>query len=174
MTLGLAQGTVELREYNPEWQVLFEVEKQRLLGEFGDRIIAIEHIGSTSIPGLAAKPIIDMNVAVASLDDIGVFVETLPQMGYEYIPERRFQDRQFFPKGPHEQRTHHLNLVEMMSETGWEYPLLFRNYLRANTAARDEYAQLKQGLADRYADNRASYTEAKSDFIRRILQKARR
>lgn len=138
-TIGLQQGMVELFPYNSQWPDLFEEEKERLIARFGKKIIAIEHIGSTSIPGMLAKPIIDMNVAVASLDDTGMFIQELPRMGYEYMLNRRFHDRYFFPKGPREQRTHHLNLVEISSETGWEYPLRFRDYLRRHADAHKEY-----------------------------------
>lgn len=173
MTLGLQRGTVRLEEYNPEWADLFEQEKKLLLETFGDRIIAVEHIGSTAIPGIPAKPIIDINVAIPSLDDIDDFITELEKLGYEYIPERRFSDRQFFPKGPSEKRTHHLNLVEITSETGWKNQLLFRDYLRTHSDIRDEYATLKRELAEKYAENRDEYTERKSDFVMRIIEKVR-
>lgn len=167
--IGLPRGTVILQEYNPEWPVLFTQEKELLRNAFGKRILAIEHIGSTAIPGMPAKPIIDINVAIESLDDIDDFIEQLPKLGYEYMPNRRFADRQFFPKGPPKCRTHHLNLVEIDSPTAWRNQLLFRNYLRDNADARNEYAQLKRELADSYADNREAYTESKSDFIQQII-----
>lgn len=129
MSIGLKRGTVELVEHNPDWSILFEQEKQLLLETFGDRILAVEHIGSTAIPGIIAKPIIDINVAAESLDDIDDFIIKLQELGYEYIHERRYADRQFFPKGPSERRTHHLNLVELDSQTAWVNQLLFRDYL---------------------------------------------
>lgn len=171
--LGLTRGQVKLVPYDPEWKGLFEEEKELLLKHFGDKIIAIEHIGSTAIPGMSAKPIIDMNVAVSSLDDIDVFIQELPKLGYEYIPERRFTDRQFFPKGPAENRTHHLNLVEITSETGWRNQLLFRDYLINHPEAREAYQQLKQDLAEKYADNRDKYTERKGAFVMAIIEKVK-
>ncbi len=171
--LGLHQGTVKLVPHNPEWAGLFEEEKQLLFKTFGEKIIAIEHIGSTAIPDLPAKPIIDMNVAVSSLDDIDVFIKKLPELGYEYISERRFSDRQFFPKGSRENRTHHLNLVEITSETGWKSQLLFRDYMIKHPETRKEYADLKTKLAEKYADNRDEYTERKSGFILGIIEKAK-
>lgn len=169
--LGLKRGTVKLSSYNPNWPKLFEEEKKLLTDTFGDRIIAIEHIGSTAIPGVPAKPIIDINVAVASLNDIGVFIKELPKLGYEYIPERKFADRQFFPKGPAKARTHHLNLVEITSDTGWKNQLLFRDYLRNNKKAREDYVSLKKDLAQKYKNNRDEYTERKSSFIMTIIKK---
>ena len=171
--LGLQRGTVRLEEYNSEWSNFFEREKELLLKIFGNRIIAIEHIGRTAIPGLLAKPIIDINVAISSLDDIDDFIKKLQEIGYEYIPERRFSDRQFFPKGPSEKRTHHLNLVEIASETGWKNQLLFRDYLRKHVEVKNEYAKLKKELAEKYADNRDEYTERKSKFVIEIINRAR-
>ncbi len=174
MTLGLKRGTVKLLSYSKSWKLEFEKEKKRLLETFGARIVAIEHIGSTSIPGAWAKPIIDINVAISSLNDAPSFVKRLQEMGYEYMPERWFADRCFFPKGPESQRTHHLNLGEMSSDTAWVCPLLFRDYLTANPKELEAYCLLKKNLAAKYKNSRAEYTEAKSDFVRATLQKAKR
>lgn len=174
MNIGLKRGTVELVEYNPKWSSLFEQEKKLLLDTFGERILAVAHIGSTAIPDLPAKPIIDMNVAVKSLDDIDDFISKLQELGYEYISERRYADRQFFPKGPSEFRTHHLNLVELDSQTAWVNQLLFRDYLRSHKKDRDAYADLKRKLADKFADNREEYTERKSKFVLEIIDKAQK
>ncbi|HEY4483257.1 MAG TPA: GrpB family protein [Candidatus Paceibacterota bacterium] len=171
--LGLQRGTVRLEEYNPEWRNLFEQEKELLLKTFGSRIIAIEHIGSTAIPGLESKPIIDISVAVESLDDIDDFITKLQELGYEYMPERRFSDRQFFPKGPAEKRTHHVSLVEITSETGWNNHILFRDYLREHADVRNEYAKLKRELAEKYADNRGEYTERKKKFVMEVINHAK-
>jgi GrpB-like predicted nucleotidyltransferase (UPF0157 family) len=171
-SLGVPRGTVILKDYDPEWRDLFEQEKELLEKTFGTRILAIEHIGSTAIPGIPAKPIIDINVAVSSLDDIDDFIVGLQKLGYEYIPERRFPDRQFFPKGPAELRTHHLNLVELDSETGWRNELLFRDYLRSHEDARSKYADVKRKLAALYANDRDEYTEQKGEFIMGIIKEA--
>jgi GrpB-like predicted nucleotidyltransferase (UPF0157 family) len=171
--IGLKRGEVKLSEYNPRWAELFEEEKKVLLETFGNRILALEHIGSTAIPGIPAKPIIDILAAIESLDDVDDFVQILPTLGYEYIPERRFADRQFFPKGPESARTHHLSLVEKDSETGWLNHLRFRDYLRSHDAEREEYAALKRRLASEFADNRGEYTERKSEFVLRIIEKAK-
>lgn len=171
--IGLKRGTVRLVKYNPKWIDLFRKEKDILLSQFSSKIMAIEHIGSTAIPGLPAKPIIDINVAVESLDNIDMFVSRLPALGYEYIPERRFSDRQFFPKGSPENRTHHLNIVEITSETGWENPLLFRDFLRKHDDIRKKYADLKVELATNYYNNREEYTKRKGDFVMKIINKAK-
>ena len=173
MAIGLKRGTVELFPYDEAWKLYFEKEKKLLLKTFGDRIVSIEHIGSTSIPGALAKPIIDINVAIRSLEDAPSFIKQLQELGYEYMPERWFNDRYFFPKGSTEQSTHHLNLVEKSSDTAWVYPLLFRNYLIENPQEIAEYSILKRNLALKYKNDRAAYTEAKGDFVRSILEKAR-
>ncbi|HET6747061.1 MAG TPA: GrpB family protein [Candidatus Saccharimonadales bacterium] len=173
MSIGLERGTVRLQAYDPNWAIEFERERQRLLDVFGDRLIAIEHIGSTSVPGLPAKPIIDMIAAIRSFDELENFVEPLQELGYEYSPERMFTDRKFFPKGPHSSRTHHLNFVLNDDANQWASPLLFRDYLRNHQEARNEYARLKFLLAGKYSNDREMYTKSKSDFIQRALSVAR-
>lgn len=171
-SIGLKRGTVKVVDYDPNWSKEFKAEKQRLLATFGDKILAIEHIGSTSIPGLAAKPIIDMIVAVKSFDDLPEFADRLQQLGYEYMPERMFSDRKFFPRGSREKRTHHLNLVLQDDPEQWTKPIAFRDYLRIHEAERNEYAKLKTTLAKQYADDRAVYTKLKDDFLQSIFDKA--
>lgn len=171
--IGLERGTVKVSPYSPNWVKEFEAEKKRLIDMFGSRIIAVEHIGSTSIPGMPSKPIIDILVAVKSLDDAQAFIMPLQEMGYEYMPNRWFKDRYFFPKGPDSKRTHHLNLVEMSSETAWTNHLLFRDYLISHPKEKEKYIKLKQELASKYANDREKYTEAKSDFVRNIIDQAK-
>lgn len=172
MGVGLRRGTVQLRPYDSNWPMEFEKEKQRLLDVFGDNIIAVEHTGSTAVPGLPAKPLIDMIAAIYSFNELEDFIEPLKRLSYEYMPERMYADRKFFPKGSRSNRTHHLNLVLKDNPKQWSSLLLFRNYLREHEAARDEYAQLKTSLAAKYSDNREAYTKSKNDFIQRILQVA--
>jgi GrpB-like predicted nucleotidyltransferase (UPF0157 family) len=171
--LGLKRGTVKLSQHHDEWARLFEKEKQLLLKTFGDHIITIEHVGSTAIPGVPAKPLIDINIAISSLDDAAIeeFVETLQKLDYSYM--HKFPNRRFFTKGPEKNRTHHLNLVKAGSEVGWNDHLLFRDYLRRNKTTRDEYAALKTKLAQKFADDRASYTKEKERFIQKIIKQAK-
>ena len=169
--IGLRRGTVNVVAYQPAWVTAYDKEKQRLQDALGGYISAIEHAGSTAVPGLAAKPIIDM---IAAVDDLSVYKEVirpLTALGYEYMPERVFAGRVFFPKGPRENRTHHLSLVVKNSE-GWTQPLLFRDYLRKNNAALNRYQTLKAKLATQYPDDRASYTKAKEQLIQEILNEA--
>lgn len=170
MTLGLPRTTVTIAPYDPLWPDYFAKEKQLLLATLGDKLIAVEHIGSTAVPGLAAKPIIDMVAAIASFNELAFFIEHLQKLGYEYMPDRMFASRKFFPKGPRTHRTHHINLVIKDDPEQWEAAILFRDYLKQNNTARDQYAQLKQALAKAHPNNRAAYTAAKNDFIQQCLR----
>jgi GrpB-like predicted nucleotidyltransferase (UPF0157 family) len=172
--LGLKRGTVKLSKYNSKWPRLFEREKRLLQKTLGDKIIAIEHIGSTAILGITAKPLIDINIAVASLNDntIKKFIAPLQSLGYTYM--HKFPGRRFFAKGPESKRTHHLNLVKANSQTSWHDHLLFRDYLRAHRSARDKYATLKIQLAKQFPADRASYTQGKEKFIKSIINQAQK
>ena len=169
--LGLKRGTVKLASKHDKWKQLFEEEKKILLETFGHLIIDIEHVGSTAIPGVPAKPLIDMNIAISSLNDeyIKKFVAPLKKIGYHYM--HKFPERRFFAKGPETKRTHHLNLVELNSNQ-WRNSIIFRNYMRRNKPARDEYAALKKKLAKQFPEDRTSYTKEKEKFIEKIIKQA--
>lgn len=173
MSLGLKRGTVEIVGYDPLWPQMFEKEKAALLAVLGKEVLAIEHIGSTSVPGLASKPIIDMVVAVKSFDQLDYFIDHLQKLGYEYMPDRMFKERKFFPKGSQDNRTHHLNLVIKNDPEQWDNMMLFRDYLRKNDAVRDQYSKLKQELADNHPNDRYNYTEGKNSFIQQVLLHAK-
>lgn len=169
--IGLKRGTVSIVAYQPAWAEAFEKEKQQLRDAVGDNVTDIEHIGSTSIPGLAAKPIIDIIAAVDSLSVYEQLIEPLTALGYEFMPERVFSDRVFFPKGPRENRTHHLSLAIKDSDQ-WQKTIAFRDYLRNNATARNKYQALKTELATKYPNDRASYTKAKEQLIEQLLSEA--
>lgn len=171
--VGLMRGTVRLLPYDDAWSRLFENEKKRLLTSLGNIIIEVEHTGSTSIPGLAAKPLIDMMASMKALSDYREVIRPLGELGYEFMPERVFVDRVFFPKGPREDRTFYLSLVEQGSKQ-WVETLLFRDYLRAHAAKRDEYQHLKESLAQRFPNDRELYTKGKEEFINSVLEIAAR
>jgi len=176
MKLGLKRGTVKLSEsqYN-QWRKEFKKEKAILLDKIGDNVSEIHHIGSTSIPGIMAKPIIDIMAVVDKLDDYKRLIKPLEEIGYHFMPDRVFEirDRVFFPKGPESNRTHHLSLVTKGSEQ-YKNNLAFRDYMRTHKKARDEYQKLKQELAEKYTDDRESYTSSKEMFIEDILREVRK
>lgn len=171
ISTGLKRGTVELQNYDPSWAQAFTDEKACLHKAFGGKLLAIEHVGSTAVPGLAAKPIIDMIAAVESFDQLDYFIEHLQKIGYEYMPSRMFATRKFFPKGSHDNRTHHLNLVIKDDPEQWKSILLFRDRLRQDNLLCDKYMALKLQLADQFPNDRASYTKAKNTFISAALHK---
>jgi GrpB-like predicted nucleotidyltransferase (UPF0157 family) len=168
MKLGLKRGTVALEQYDPEWIRAFESEKVALEKLLGDNIFDIEHIGSTSIPGLTAKPIIDMLIGMKSMTDLPKLESILERAGYEYRPNGSDEFQALFVSGPEELRTHYLHFTEVGSST-WRDDLAFRDYLRTHPEARIEYENLKKGLAAKYKDDRVNYTASKEEFIKGIL-----
>lgn len=167
--LGLPKGTVKLEPHSEQWHQLFAEEEARLRKVIGDYVIAIEHIGSTSICGISAKPIIDMAVSVEKIADGERCVKPLEDVGYEYRGEHGIAGRRYFVKG--EPRTHHLHMVESGSDF-WRSHLLFRDYLRLSPKAAEEYEKLKKQLAQKYVENREAYQKGKTVFIENILNDA--
>ncbi|MFA5138841.1 MAG: GrpB family protein [Elusimicrobiota bacterium] len=162
---------VDVQEYDPAWPSRFDEERAGLLRLGNDRIAGVEHIGSTAIPGLAAKPIIDVMVGVPELLIDARLLSDLAGFGYEYFGEYGIPGRHFFRKG--DPRTHHLHWVRSGGDF-WEEHLLFRDYLRRHLDEARRYEELKRGLALRYAEDRDSYTASKTGFIQEVLARARR
>jgi GrpB-like predicted nucleotidyltransferase (UPF0157 family) len=165
---------VILLPYNPEWPRMFERERARLEPLIREYIFSFEHVGSTSVPDLAAKPVIDILIGVKTLADDKYFVPLMVSAGYVYIqvyeeqlPERRYLKKQV--KGRH---THHLHMAETTSAFYRDH-LLFRDYLRTHPETAKEYETLKRQLAIKFKHDREAYTDSKADFIQGVLQKAR-
>lgn len=158
---------VEIVPYNPEWPSQFEAEKRRIEGALGDLAIEIHHMGSTAIPGLDAKPIIDIMIVVRKLDDAAQCIAPLKELGYTFVDHPENVDRRFFRKG-HHPRTHHAHIVEQDSQALKEH-LAFRDALRNDPQLRDQYAALKYELANRHKHDRAMYTESKTEFVHGII-----
>ncbi|WP_135854584.1 GrpB family protein [Halorussus salinus] len=169
--VGLERGTVELSPYCPEWKRRYEAEVERLRSVASDRLLDFEHVGSTAVEGLAAKPVIDLLAVVGSLDEAADLVTTLEAHGYEYRPEDGVADRLFFAKGPRTNRTHYLSLCERDSEC-YREAIAFRDHLRANAEVAAEYEARKRELADAHPDDRDAYTAAKTEFVERVLADA--
>ena len=130
----------------------------------------IEHVGSTAVPGLAAKPVIDIMAGVQSLEECRPAIATLEAIGYCYFPHRPEQQH-WFCKPSAAFRTHHLHLVPFGSRS-WTERLAFRDYLRRDHLTARQYAELKKQLATQYEFDREAYTEAKGPFIQSILKLA--
>lgn len=170
--LGLANDVVELRPHDDRWPSLFAAEAKRLRAALGETILAVEHIGSTAIPEMPAKPLLDMMAAVAEGVALDRLAEGLAALGYEDCGPAGVPERTLFAKGPPEQRTHHLSLVPSGADY-WHDQILFRDFLRANGDAAAAYAALKQDLLQRYRTARPDYTDGKSDFVTEVLARAR-
>lgn len=164
-------GEVRLEPYNPLWKEKFVIEKENLLKMMGGIVITIEHIGSTSIEGLSAKPIIDIAVAVNRLTDFEKVKQEFLNNSEYSIKEDSPSDEILVRKGPEESRTHFIHIMELESSR-YKNTILFRDYLIAHSKERLEYEELKTELAGKYSDNRVMYTSLKNDFITDILNKA--
>jgi GrpB-like predicted nucleotidyltransferase (UPF0157 family) len=149
-------------EYDPRWPRMLEQEKARVAAALGPVVIDVEHFGSTAVPGLAAKPVIDLMVGVDQLGEHEAYGDLLTPLGYEWEAVDD-ADRWFFRRG--NPRTHHVHVVEASGWHHWRY-IAFRERLRADSRTAREYERLKRGLADKFSDHRVAYTESKSHFIR--------
>ncbi len=165
---------VVLAAYDPSWPEVYAGEAQAIRQALGDVLVGIEHVGSTAIPGLAAKPVIDIVVSVTSLAAGAARVPALEALGYDCRGENGIPGRLFFRKGLVEfRRTHHLHLVEAGHEQ-WTSMLLFRDYLRSHPGDARRYEELKRALATKFRDNRSAYTNGKAEFVQAVLHKAAR
>jgi len=163
---GLEPGTVTLSEPDPEWRALFERERDRIKTAVGPVALDIQHIGSTSIPGIAAKPIVDIAVAIVSFEAFDVHVPVIEKLGYIYRGEHGIPRRHYFVLG--EPRVVHLHFLEISGEQ-WRDHLVFRETMRARPDLREAYMNLKRDLVKRFADDRDGYTAGKREFIRGII-----
>jgi GrpB-like predicted nucleotidyltransferase (UPF0157 family) len=171
---SVVPAPVVIVEYDPRWPTLYEEERGRIMQAVAGLVIAVEHIGSTAVPKLGGKPIIDILAGVRCLEDAERCVEPLEGVGYEYVPEYNdiIPERRYFHKGPPEGRTHHLHMAEHTSDF-WRKHLLFRDWLRLHPQDAQYYFRLKQELAGRFGRDREGYTEAKTAFIESIVARAR-
>jgi len=172
LILGVPRSEVRLASHDPRWLDCYTAAANDLKECLGNRLIAIEHVGSTAVPGLDAKPIIDIMVGVASLDLAPDLMANLEQLGYEHQPADTVAGRVFFSKGPESGRTHHLSVCQVGSDF-WLRQTAFRDALRADSLLRQQYAALKQQLAQRYPRDRIAYTSAKGPFIHTVMAQAR-
>jgi GrpB-like predicted nucleotidyltransferase (UPF0157 family) len=165
----MSYPAVVIVAYDPQWPARFEEERRRITAALGARAVAVEHVGSTAVPGLAAKPIIDIMVGVRDL--AGAFADcsaALQSIGYLYVPWPRRPDRHFFQRGPWGARTHHLHLTEFGGAM-WERYLLFRDHLRAHPDVARQYLELKRQVAARPNIDRPAYNAAKRPLIDGVI-----
>jgi GrpB-like predicted nucleotidyltransferase (UPF0157 family) len=169
--LGLPSGAVIVVPYNPTWPLVFGVERTRIERVLSatDLSLAIEHIGSTSVPGLAAKPVLDIMGGCREEDEMPAMIDALIDAGYIHRGPQGIPDREFFRLG--NPRRIHLHLTVVGSQF-WKSQLTFRDYLRSHEDGRNEYARLKCELAANFPRDRAAYIEAKGAWIQSVLATA--
>ena len=166
---------IELVDYDPRWPNLFDEEAKRLRANLDPSlIVGLEHFGSTAVPALSAKPIIDILIAVPSLTQAQAsFVEPLRNLDYVYWAENPKKDRMFFVKGMPpfgSRRSHHVHVTEPDGEM-WQR-LALRDYLRAHPEEARTYQRLKRRLAAEHQSDREAYTAAKSAYVESVMRKA--
>ena len=167
--LGLNRGEVSLKPYRDEWKYLFNLEKENIEEAIGDYVQDIQHVGSTSIQGMWAKPKLDIAIAVNDFDEARICIAPLVGLGYEFRGENGIPRRHYFGKG--EPRTHQIHMFEKTS-TDWKEMIRFRDCLRSNRSLAGEYSRLKRDLANRFPKNRQSYQAGKAGFIEAVIKKA--
>lgn len=168
---------IDIVPYDPKWKTMFQQEAEFLKKKFPTIIKKVEHIGSTVIPNLSAKPIIDMLIEVTSFKEVKKnIVPALISLGYDYFwrPEidKPPMYAWFIKRNSDKKRTHHLHMIKTNSKL-WER-LLFRNYLREFKSVAKNYEKIKKDLAKKHPNDREKYTKAKSDFIQLITHKAKK
>jgi GrpB-like predicted nucleotidyltransferase (UPF0157 family) len=162
---------VRIESYDPSWPARFDAESVLLKQAIGAYVTGgIHHVGSTSVPGLAAKPVIDILVGVEDLPSSRATIEKLVPLGYQYAPYRA-DEMYWFCKPDATHRTHHLHLVPTGSRR-YRAELAFRDALRGRPDLADEYEKLKRSLAREFERDREGYTQAKAAFIERVLREA--
>jgi GrpB-like predicted nucleotidyltransferase (UPF0157 family) len=168
MILGLESGVVRLVPYHAAWPRAFMTESRRLRRQLQDAglPVTLEHMGSTAVPGLIAKPVLDILAGYPRGADPAPYVRAFVDAGYVHRGEQEIPGREFFRRG--DPRAYHVHLVAIGSPF-WLDHLAFRDRLRADVALRDAYAALKWELAGRFPNDRASYIEGKTDFVRSVL-----
>jgi GrpB-like predicted nucleotidyltransferase (UPF0157 family) len=167
--------SLEIVPYDPGWPDQFEAEARRIGKALGARALRIDHVGSTAVPGLAAKPVIDIQLSVPTLEPMDTYRRPLEQLGYTHFPHPDDAVYPFFhlPAGwPH---THHIHVCSTGSEEERRH-LAFRDYLRDHAELAREYERIKGRLVTRFSaetfESRIAYTEAKSGFIEPVIQRA--
>lgn len=156
--------------YDPQWPILFEQEKERIIAALGSYLLMIDHIGSTAVPGLAAKPVIDIGLGVRSLPEATLLIPSIERLGYVYEPtlEQLLPERRFFWKGIPTVHTYHLHLAEVNNPV-LVRPLQFRDHLRKHPDAAAEYGALKRELAKSCGQDMEAYVAGKTGFVENVM-----
>jgi GrpB-like predicted nucleotidyltransferase (UPF0157 family) len=166
--LGLPKGEVFLVPWTNEWENEFLAEKEKIEAILGSKIMAVHHIGSTAVKQLDAKPIIDIAIELKDFSDGEDCIAPLGELDYRYVGTHILPERYYFSKG--EPRTYQIHMYESGSKYLLEQ-LNFRDYLRNNDEARDQYGELKRKLAKANKSDKHQYAADKTEFVRSVLNK---
>ena len=158
---------MKIVSYDKNWPKIFQAEKELISSIISDNFIDIQHIGSTSIPQMSAKPIIDIAVLIPTLENATIFIPLLKKIGYQFFKERSSVERLFFIKG--NPAKYHLSLAQSEKFSYWKRQIMFRDYLKSHSDSAKEYEKLKKQLIQQHSDGRQKYSDAKSEFINKIL-----
>jgi GrpB-like predicted nucleotidyltransferase (UPF0157 family) len=169
---GTDDDRIELVEYNPQWPAVFQAESERIRAACGPALAAVEHIGSTALPGVAAKPVLDLMLGVERLEDADELVAPMRGLGYEYAGRYEAFGRFSFVLREHGRRVSHAHGF-VVNGRHWRRHLFFRDHLRTHPAAAARYEALKRKLAARHEDDREAYSDGKAPFLRSIEALAR-
>jgi GrpB-like predicted nucleotidyltransferase (UPF0157 family) len=167
------RGQIVVVPYDPEWPRYFEDERKLILGCIGHLIRSIEHIGSTSVPNLLAKPIVDIIVGVDNLEAADKCVGLLHSIGYDDVTPEKDQDWFYCLGKGHHSPGFHLHIVREGSAHHLKH-IIFRNWLRSHPEDVEDYKELKLDLSGRFRNDRVNYTDSKSDFINAVVKKAKK
>ncbi|MGB2782423.1 MAG: GrpB family protein [Atribacterota bacterium] len=162
---------VEVVSYNSNWKGMYKEESEKIKNILSDIIIDIHHIGSTAIPEIKAKPVIDILVEVKDIETVDRYNNKIEEFGYEVMGEYGIPKRRFFKKGGNK-RTHHIHIFQTGNEE-IERHINFKEYLIAHPDKGREYSKLKEELINKYSYDIESYTQGKNDFIKEIDKKAK-
>lgn len=162
---------VVVTNYNENWKQLFNEESQKIKDIFGDQLIDIHHIGSTSVPGLKAKPIIDIMPVVKDIEKVDSFNEQMTGLGYECMGELGIKGRRYFRKGG-DHRTHQVHVFQVDNKQDINRHLAVRDYLRTHTEEAKQYGNVKENLAKQFPTDIEAYIDGKDAFVKELERKA--
>lgn len=170
--LGLHKDKVELHPYDATWKTEYEKEEKILWEILKDYAIDIQHVGSTAIPGLSAKPILDIAVAVKDRETLEYLLPVMAEHGYDMLNNLDICGEILARKGTPECRTHYIHM-EVIDSEYWNNHIWFRDYLLKHPEYIEKYEALKQNIVVNFKDERKKYTAEKNDFIKHILDLAK-
>jgi GrpB-like predicted nucleotidyltransferase (UPF0157 family) len=162
---------VRIVEYDPEWPALADAEIRAIHEALGDIAVCVEHVGSTAVPGLAAKPILDLQLSVEAIEPRDRYVQPLERLGYLFVTAPESPDYHLFAKPPERPRTHHLHVCGVGSEHELRH-LAVRDFLRAHTDEAARYEALKRDVAARHPQDRLAYIDGKEAYVTALERRA--